>query len=107
MQHPLHDTHLPANAPDASQMQPAWFEASDAEREAIVKVSEGAFHQGASPYIQAGKYQVLRLFEGVAQSYGEDKEKWDLAFSDLQQFVDKQREKMAEGAKEKEGGSQE
>ncbi|KAI0833901.1 hypothetical protein BC628DRAFT_1308202, partial [Trametes gibbosa] len=93
----LHEVALPADAPEPSQTGPEWFQAKDADREAVISSYEDAFTAGANPYLQAGNYQVLSLFESVYKTFGEDKEHWDLALEELKAFVDEKKSDMAQG----------
>ncbi|KAI0819625.1 hypothetical protein BC628DRAFT_1475283 [Trametes gibbosa] len=44
----LHEVALPADAPEPSQTGPEWFQAKDADREAVISSYEDAFTAGAN-----------------------------------------------------------
>ncbi|KAI0629101.1 hypothetical protein C8Q77DRAFT_1076458 [Trametes polyzona] len=99
MNHSLSEVPLPADVPTPSQLSSAWFQAPDGEREGVVSAYKDAFKGGAAAYLQAAQYQMCRLFEGVAQNFGDDKAKWDFYLESLTGFVHNELEEMAEEAK--------
>ncbi|KAI0363312.1 hypothetical protein BV20DRAFT_983880 [Pilatotrama ljubarskyi] len=82
---PLKDSSIPASIPPPTH--PLWHQQSKVERETAMHLYMQHFPSDTHSYLQAGFFQVMRLFEHVGKEFGDNSAAFNYALRDLENKV--------------------